>query len=104
MKNVSSILTVFLFCLTGLLASCNMSSEERELIKTPPAPAVTDWSSYETFTTVKEVDKVEGVQMGRVIVQRRSDSVWLSVAVIPFRKIPIGSENKRSHGRREYAA
>lgn len=35
--------------------------------------------------------------MGRVIVERRTDKSWFSVAVIPFQEIPIGTPVKISH-------
>lgn len=81
-------------CVCLFLAARGMTDEERRAVKTPPEPTVFSWLTTDTIKTIGEVTAVEGLPMGRVIVERGSDKNWYSAAVVPLRKIPVGSEVK----------
>lgn len=90
-------LAVMMACLLILSSGC-MSKEQREAAKMPRKPLVSDWRTGQTFVTVKEVEKVEGLKLGKIgqVIIRADvpDSAYFSAAVIPFREIPAGSEVK----------
>ncbi len=87
--------TGLVFCFSVALLGCGLSDEEREATKTPPEPTMLHWLSTDTIVTAKEVKAVKGIPgMGYVIVERRSDQTWFNAAVVPFRKIPVGSKVK----------
>lgn len=94
MKLLSTV-AVLVFCVSVALFGCGLSDEEREAVKIPPEPTMLNWLPTDTITTVKEVKTVKGIpSMGYVIVERRSDQTWFNAAVVPFRKIPVGSTVK----------
>ena len=86
---------LIIFC--GLLLIINlvgcMSKGEVEA-KMSVAPTVYDWSPDQTFSVYEKVKKVDGLDMGRVILIRHSDNRLLSAMVIPMRDIPIRTNVK----------
>ena len=54
-------------------------------------PKVTNYFSEKNLQTVGPVEKVEGLEIGRVIFKRTEDGVLFSAMVIPMREIPVGS-------------
>lgn len=85
-------LTLLVMCFCGiLLFGCTTESKEQrmEFLRTVE---VTDWLPEETFVTFEEVKKIDGFDIGRVIVKRADDGSLFSVSVIPLREIPVHSQ------------
>lgn len=80
-------------CGALMFATSCMTREDREAA-IHVEPIVTDWLPNETFVVVDGVKKVDGFEMGRVIVRRNKDGVPFSAMVIPIREISVGSKVK----------
>ncbi|MDE1919804.1 MAG: hypothetical protein KGH56_03915 [Patescibacteria group bacterium] len=79
-------------CFLSFSFGC-LTKEQREDARTPRKPEVYEWGSYDTFVTVKEVQKIDdGLNVGYVVVERRSDSSRFSVQVAPYQEIRLGSQ------------
>lgn len=57
-------------------------------------PTVTEWNPEDTFVVIKEVKKVDGLEMGRVILERQERRALFSAIVVPYREIPWGTRVK----------
>lgn len=89
-------LTLLVMCFCGiLLFGCTRESNEQrmEFLRTVE---VTDWLPEETFVTFEEAKKIDGLDIGRVIVKRTKDGGLFSVLVIPMKEIQVHSQVKVS--------
>ncbi len=82
---------LFLILIIVLCAYAEKVDEETVLRS---EPIVTNWLSEKTFEVVSSVERVDDLEMGRVIVRRVEDDILFSVMVIPIREISVGSTVK----------
>lgn len=86
------ILLVVLIFAAGYSIGCRTEKgdEDRLIVE----PTVTVWSLNSTFVVIKEVKRVDGLEMGRVILKRQDRSGLVSAIVVPYREIPVGTKVK----------
>src|SRR5665811_103181 len=95
MKKFMMFLMSLVLC-TMILSNigCSKRPEDKDFL----GKALTsDFRPDLTFKTVSEIEKVDGMEIGRVIVKIVENQVLLSALVTPpTRKLPIGSQVKLS--------
>jgi len=89
---MKEIVMVVLCSVLIFTTSCMTKEDYEAAIRVEPI--ITNWLPNETFVVVDAVKKVDGFEMGRVIVRRNKDGVPFSAMVIPIKEIPVGSEVK----------
>ena len=85
------ILLVVLVFIAGCIG-CRI--EKTEMAALNVEPTVTEWSPEDTIVVIKEVKKVDGLEMGRVILKRQNRRALFSAMVIPYREIPVETKVK----------
>ncbi|OHA71228.1 MAG: hypothetical protein A3F15_00950 [Candidatus Wildermuthbacteria bacterium RIFCSPHIGHO2_12_FULL_40_12] len=80
---------IVLFVVSLALIGCGDTKAYKAVIRSEPT--ITDWNPQDSFEVTEGVTRVDGFEMGRVIVKRASDGQLFSAMVIPVRNIQIGS-------------
>jgi len=81
---------VVALCVLAIVVGCMTQKEKEDWARAEPK--LNDWLPGETIVVVEGTKKVDGLDMGRVIVRRAGDPTLFPLWVIPMREIAVGSE------------
>ncbi len=86
--------SLFLMIGFGIYFNQTTDKEDRVEMILRSEPIVTNWLPEKTFEVAYPVERVDDLEMGRVILKRTEDGQLFSAMVIPIREIPVGSTVK----------
>ena len=91
MEKAIVIIVVCLFLTSlSIFSGCKCFPEDSERIVSENS-VVSDYRPEERFTVVSASKQIDGLQMGKVVVKRKSDGICFSALVVPNREITKGT-------------